>query len=161
MGRPFDDTRETINHEFRHVALSPMSQIYGHERNIGTTGLQHPMIAALALQGAKNERDRRIIEDELRLDKSGLTQAGRVALPEHTKRAASFIDYLQGDKKDEVPHSGGALNRMPYRRVDTAVMQKDVDRYARGGRVNFPWNPMTKIPKSGTHRNGTGALFFF
>lgn len=135
--RPFDNTRETYNHEFRHVALSPVSRMYEKDQGVRAGALEHPVIAALALQLASPE-ERKRIQAALDSYKEDLNDTGREELPVYLKRSRRYIDALQ---KGEPADIGWTYRNMPYKKVDTDVMEKDVmrgmRRFARGGIVSL------------------------
>jgi hypothetical protein len=152
QARPFDEGRETINHEFRHVGLSPVSRMFEQDRKVRAGALEHPIIAALALQNARTPAHRKVIEEELTRYKGNLNDLGKDELPEYTKRASRYIKALQtGDLRQP-------YENMPYSRVDTDIMERELKRYAKGGAINFDWNPKMKIPKKGSNK-GIGSLF--
>lgn len=170
--RPFGQQRETYNHEFRHLALSPVSHRFGRENRVVPDPLEHLVIAAMSRQLADNKTDKERAETYLENYKAILNDAGKDLSVPYIRMARRYIDALQ---KGEPADIGYMYRNMPYRRVDMDMMEKDASRgmprkFARGGIASIakgfsggnsygigalvPWR--TKMPPLPTVKKGKG-----
>jgi len=132
----------TQNHELGHVALTPLRESFEKDNRVGAIPLEHMVINAMRAQTGLSKEDKDFALRQLRAHGESLNQVGRSYKKDYAAKAGNFIDWLQGMRPNEPQHRNGALNSLPYRRVDTAIMRKDIEKYAHGGIVDLAEYPV-------------------